>query len=73
MEGGMATYREIQEDIRRRHQITVKTCWIADIKRRHGKTSRLASNRLDPKKVKYPCPQDKQRLIEESLKRLGDL
>lgn len=69
----MATYKEIQEDIRQRHHVTVKTFWIADIKRQHGQTRRIASNRLDPERAKYPCPQDKQVLIEESLKRLGDL
>lgn len=69
----MATYKQIQEDIKKRHQINVKTCWIADIKRQHGKTTRLASNRLDPQKVKYPCPQDKRTIIEESLKRFGDI
>lgn len=69
----MATYKDIQEDIRQRHHFTVKTCWIADVKRQHGLTRRMASNRLDSIRVKYPCPQDKQALIEESLRRLGDL
>ena len=69
----MATYKEIQEDIRHRHHVTVKTCWIADVKRQHGLTKRMASNRLDPMRAKYPCPQDKQALIEESLRRFGDL
>jgi hypothetical protein len=69
----MATYQEIQEDIRQRYHVTVKTCWIADIKRQHGKTTRIASNRLDPGRAKYLCPPDKQPLIEESLKRLGGL
>jgi hypothetical protein len=69
----MATYKEIQEDIRHRHHVTVKTCWIADVKRQHRLTRRVASNRLDPRRAKYPCPQDKQALIEESLRRFGDL
>jgi len=69
----MATYKDIQEDIRHRHHVKVKTCWIADIKRQHGQTTRIARNRLDPERVKYPCPQDKKPLIEESLRRLGDL
>lgn len=68
----MATYKEIQDDIRRRHQVAVKTCWIADVKRKYGKTSRCAANRINPEQVKYPCPEDKRELIEESLKRFGD-
>ncbi len=69
----MATYKEIQKDIWQRCQINVKTCWIADIKRQHGKTMRIAHNRLNSQKVKHPCPQDKREFIEESLKRFGDL
>jgi hypothetical protein len=69
----MTTYKNIQEDIRQKHHVTVKTCWIADVKRQHGQTSRIAPNRLDPERAKYPCPQDKRKLIEESLRRLGDL
>jgi len=73
METGMATYKDIQDDICQRHQITVKTCWIADVKRQRGKTSRKAPNRINPKQVKYPCPKDKRKIIEESMKRLGVL
>ena len=69
----MATYKEIQDDIQLRCRITVKTCWIADVKRKYGKTRRVAPNRLDPLLAKYPCPPDKQVLIEESLRRFGDL
>jgi len=73
MDRGVATYKKIQDEIRQTHQITVKTCWIADVKRQHGKTRRIAHNRINPKQVKYPCPQDKQNIIEESMKRLGVL
>lgn len=69
----MATYKEIQEDIRDRHHVTIKTCWIADVKRQHGLTIKMASNRLDPMRAKYPCPEDKQAFIEESLRRFGCL
>lgn len=63
----MATYKEVQQDIRERHHVTVKRCPIADVKRQYGQTRRIAYNRLDPERAKYPCPQDKQALIEESL------
>ena len=70
MEKGMATYKNIQDDIWQKYQITVKTCWIADVKRQHGKISRKALNRINPKQIKYPCPKDKWKIIEESMKRL---
>jgi len=73
MERGIATYKDIQDDIHQKHQMTVKTCWIADVKRQHGKTIRPAHNRINPEQVKYPCPQDKRKIIEESMKRLGIL
>lgn len=69
----MATYKEIQKDIKQRHSISVKTCWIADVKRQHGKIKRIAPNRLNPKKVKYPCPNDKRTIIVDTLKRLGEI
>jgi hypothetical protein len=72
-ENSMATYKDIQDDIQQRHLVAIKTCWIADVKRKYGKTKRIAPNRLDPLRAKYPCPLDKQVLIEESLRRFGDL
>ena len=50
------TYKEIQERYKKRYGTVVKTCWIADVKRKKGHAVRLASNRLDKKKPKYPCP-----------------
>ena len=69
----MATYKQIQEYIKQEYGITVKTCWIADVKRQYGKTSRLATNRIDPEKAKYPCPQGKRSIIEEAMKHFGAL
>jgi hypothetical protein len=69
----MVTYKNIQDDMHQRHRITVKTCWIADVKRQHGKISRKAHNRINPRQVKYPCPPDKRKIIEESMRRLGVL
>ena len=41
----MPTYREIIECVRRRTGRTVKTCWIAEVKRELGLTTRVAWNR----------------------------
>lgn len=32
----MATYREIQDDIRSKEGLVVKTCWIAHVKELNG-------------------------------------
>ncbi len=65
----MATYREIQLDVRNRYGRTIKTCWIADVKAQHGLTSRVAHNRLSITERKYPCPSEYRPIIEESLRR----
>ncbi len=69
----MATYKEIQEDVRKRCGISIKTCWIADVKRRHGLTTRIAPNRIDPAKPKHPCPDRLIPIVKESLNRFGCL
>ena len=38
------TYREIQEHVKRWTGRTVKTCWIAEVKRELGLTTRKAWN-----------------------------
>jgi hypothetical protein len=64
----MATYKEIEEEIQKKHQITVKSCWIADIKRQYGLTTRIAYNRIDPRRVQNPCPECKREFIVEAFK-----
>lgn len=49
------TYKEIQGNYKRNYKRTIKTCWIADVKRSMGLTNRKAANRVG-QKVKYPCP-----------------
>lgn len=39
------TYKVIPEIYKRHYDRTIKTCWIADIKRQLGLTTRKASNR----------------------------
>jgi len=69
----MATYRQIQDDIRLRHGGVVKTCWIADVKAQHGLTTRTAPNRISPSARKCPCPAQWRPVIEDSLRRFGML
>lgn len=69
----MATYKQIQEDVRGKHGRTVKTCWIADVKAQHGLPMRVAPNRHSPDTRVHPCPVEVRPLIEESMRRFGML
>jgi len=67
----MATYSELEAYSRKQSGCAIKTCWIADVKRRHGLITRSAPNRIDPSKPKYPCPADKRPVIEQALRHFG--
>jgi hypothetical protein len=69
----MATYKEIQEDVKRQHGRSVKTCWIAHVKELNGLNPSIAPNRISSQKRKNPCPENVRSLIEESMQRLGVL
>ena len=69
----MSSYREIQQDIRIRHGLTVKTCWIAHVRELNGLNPQVAANRVSSLKVNNPCPEHLRPLIEESMRRLGVL
>jgi hypothetical protein len=68
MEIVMATYPEIIDWIKKRHEFTAQTCWIADVKSAHGLTRAQAPNRIDPKKKVKPCPANKRVAIEAALR-----
>lgn len=67
----MATYREIQEDVRSVAGFVPKTCWIAHVLADNGKPMRAAPNRIDPQARTNPCPPHRRGDIEASLHRLG--
>jgi hypothetical protein len=69
----MATYREIQDDIRSKEGRVVKTCWIAHVKELNGLALRAAPNRRSTGARAYPCPPEMRPLIEASMRRLGVL
>lgn len=64
------TYQQAQTIYKERYGKTVKTCWIADVKRKHGETKRQAHNRIGSK-PKYPCPTDVCPNLEKILLELG--
>lgn len=49
------TYKEIQEIYRNKYQKTIKSCWIADVKREMGFPMREAYNRENPNQIKNWC------------------
>jgi hypothetical protein len=66
----MATYRDIQERVKSTHGFVPKTCWIADLKSKHGLTTRKAPNR-QPGGRAYPCPPEKRPAIEAAFRHFG--
>lgn len=69
----MATYKAIQDDIKSKHALSMKTCWIAHVKELNGLPVRKAHNR-DPSGIRQePCPTRYRQLIEDSMRRLGML
>ena len=65
----MATYKDIIKDIKIRHGVTVKTCWIAHVKELNGIRTKKTWNSAN--KRKHPCPAGKRILIEQSMKYFG--
>lgn len=64
----MATYKEIQSYVKKKYDISVKTCWIADMKEHHGLEKRVAPNRISVNSKTNPCPSDKQEMISDAFK-----
>lgn len=60
----MATYKQIQEHIKSKYQITAQSCWIAHVKSDYGLTAH--SNRQG-ERVK-PCPDRHRQKIEDALR-----
>lgn len=69
----MATYREIQKDVKTYTEKSVKTCWIAHVKELNGLPVNIAKNRACLSERKNHCPPDIRLLIEASMRRLGVL
>lgn len=69
----MATYKDIQADVRKWSGRAVQTCWIAHVKEINGLTLRKASNRICTIDRNNPCPAKVRPLIEASMVRLGIL
>ncbi|MGB2841115.1 MAG: hypothetical protein WBC40_01340 [Halobacteriota archaeon] len=67
----MATYKMIQEWVKRNYGITVKTCWIAHVKEMCGLETRKAPNRFDENERMNPCPPNKIEPIKQAFTYFG--
>lgn len=67
----MATYKEIQGDVKKYHKKSIKTCWIAHVKEVNSIDMRKSPNRISLTSRVHPCPENVRPIIEESMRRLG--
>lgn len=61
------TYLEVQLEYKRLYNKTIKTCWIADVKRELGLITRIAYNRSDSKGIKNNC---KDFIVRERIRKI---
>ena len=66
----MATYKQIQDWVKKKYNFVPRTCWIADVKHQAGIPMRKAHNRKGEKRL-YPCPQVKIETIRAALRHFG--
>ena len=67
----MATYKQIQNEVKLNSHFTPKTCWIAHVLSDLGQTKRTAPNRIDPSSRVHPCPPEKRAAILRAIEKLG--
>lgn len=68
----MARYEDIQKWVKDNYGISIKTCWIADIKEQCGLPLKEAQNRKIEDRQE-PCPQKHKAKIIEAFESLGML
>lgn len=64
----MATYKQIQEYIKKKHGFVSKTCWIAYAKEIAGLPVGQAHNRKNPIEREEPCPPAKLPAIMDAFR-----
>ncbi len=69
----MATYKQIQDEVRNHDGLVVKSCWIAHVKELNGLETRQSPNRISPGRRAHPCPEKIRPIIVEAMKQLGML
>ncbi|MDB9361847.1 hypothetical protein PN509_16275 [Nodularia spumigena CS-588/02] len=69
----MSTYKQIQEYIKTKHQMVVKSCWIAHAKEQLGLPLNPSPRSSEGKPRVYPCPDHVLPIIQEAFEHFGDL
>jgi hypothetical protein len=64
----MATYKEIENWVKKEYGFSVKTCWIAHAKEICNLNPRKAPNRQNSNLRTNPCPTDKLEAIKNAFK-----
>ncbi len=64
----MATYKEIQNYVKNKYNVSVKTCWIADMKDQNDIVGKQAPNRINNKIRTNPCPEEHKSKIVDAFK-----
>ena len=62
----VSTYRQVIECVKQKTGRTVKTCWVAEVKRELGLTTRVAPNRGQGAGAP-PCPPRYKEAIRQCL------
>ena len=65
----MATYKTIQNDVKKLHGRSIKASWIAHVKELNGLNLKSAPNRTSSSPRKHPCPDWAKPLIEDVMRR----
>lgn len=63
----MTTYKDIENYIKEKYQVYIKSCWIAHVKELQGIQMRKAPNRISQTKRVNPCPERYIPIIIETL------
>lgn len=63
----MATYKEIQDWVKKEYGFVPKTCWIADMKEKTGLPVRKSHKRKSAERI-YPCPEEKETAISAAFR-----
>jgi hypothetical protein len=66
-DNSMPTYKQIAAYVKNKYGYTIKTCWIADVKRKLGYPVGHCYNRNNGAPIKNPCPDDKFNAIKEAI------
>jgi hypothetical protein len=67
----MATYKDVQWEVKLRAGFVPKTCWIAHVLELLGTKLRQAPNRIHPEERRHPCPSERRLVIIAAFYKLG--